>query len=312
MDITDINNKASEYNGYTREELIGKPMSILNSGYYSKNDWKQFWMDIESGKTWQGEMRNKRKDGSFYWLYATVIPILSVDNKVESYLTIRFDITEEKLAKANTVKEVVEAQEHERERFAMEIHDGLGQVLLATKMNLNSLLDDTEDMNADSKSVLMKSNSLLTEAIQEARNISHGLMSRVLNRFGLSHAINEIVTNINSTSQLEFEFNHNIHKLRFEEDIEMGIYRTLQELIKNIINHSKANKASLSIFKNKNTINIKIKDNGIGIKQGVINNPRSGGIGLKNMKSRVEYLGGTFEIKQKVKKGTKINIKLSL
>ena len=92
----------------------------------------------------------------------------------------------------------------------------------------------------------------------------------------------------------------------------MGIYRTLQELINNIIKHSKANKASLSISKKGNKLHIQITDNGIGINQGTINNPKSGGIGLRNMRSRIEYLGGRFLVDIKVKKGTKININISL
>jgi two-component system, NarL family, sensor histidine kinase NreB len=306
--ITDINEKSLEYNGYTREEIIGQSMRILNSNYHSTAEWKGLWKLIQSGKTWKGEVRNMKKDGSYYWIYATVIPILNNQEEVESYLTVRFDITKEKLAKSNTIKEVIEAQERERERFAMEIHDGLGQMMLASKMNLNALSDS---ISKESKGIYNTSLNLLNDAILEARNISHGLMSRVLNNFGLAHAVEEIINNINANSNLEFTFSNNLNKLRFNEEIEMGVYRTLQELIKNIINHSKASKASLSIVKNEGELFIKIKDNGVGIKQGTINNTKSQGIGLRNMKSRIEYLGGTFKI-EKVKTGTEIKIIISL
>ena len=111
---------------------------------------------------------------------------------------------------------------------------------------------------------------------------------------------------------MKFEFKHNIEKLRFNEEIEMGIYRTLQELIKNIINHSKATKASLKIVIEEKDLYIDIRDNGIGIEKGIINNPSSTGIGLRNMRSRIEYLGGKFSINQKLKKGTNIKINISL
>jgi signal transduction histidine kinase len=153
---------------------------------------------------------------------------------------------------------------------------------------------------------------LLTEAVQEARNISHGLMSRVLTKFGLSYAITEIVNNINTSKKLKISFKQNIDNIRFNEELEMGLYRTLQELINNIIKHSQANNASVQLIKKENKLLVQIKDDGVGIKRGLDNNPKSNGIGLKNMKSRIEYLGGKFTIDNKIKKGTKINIELVL
>ena len=310
--ILDANVKSCEISGYTREELIGKPMSIFNSNYYSDKEWKEFWTILKSGKIWQNELRNQAKNGSYYWVFATVIPILNTKNEIHQYLSIQFDITEEKKSKSNTIKEVIEAQEHERERFAMEIHDGLGQILLASKMNLNALQDSSEGLSDDSKEILNTSIDLLNDAVHEARNISHGLMSRVLKLFGLSHAIEDVVENINKTTDLDFTFTHNIKDVRFDEEIEMGVYRTLQELTKNIITHAKATTVTLDITKIKNQLAIIIKDDGIGISKGKINKPKSNGIGLKNMKSRVEYLGGTFKIDNTIKKGTKINIIISL
>ena len=165
---------------------------------------------------------------------------------------------------------------------------------------LNALNDSSEGLEASGKEILSHSIDLLKQAVQEARSISHGLMSRVLNRFGLAFAISEIINNINNTSDLKFLYRHNIEDFRFKEEIEMGVYRTLQELIKNILKHSKASKANLSIFRNESELLIEIKDNGIGIESGTINNPSSGGIGLRNMRSRIEYLGGVLEINEKI------------
>ncbi|MBL4594295.1 MAG: PAS domain S-box protein [Flavobacteriales bacterium] len=310
--ITDLNKGLETITGYSRKEILGSSPNIFNSKYHPPERWKDMWVTIKSGKTWKGEIRNRRKDGSIYWVFVTITPILSNTGIIEQFSSIQFDITKDKIEKSNLVREVIEAQEVERERFAMEIHDGLGQILLAAKMNLSALNDLNEGLDEESKKVLNNSVDLLTEAVQEARSISHGLMSRVLNRFGLAYAINEIVININATLGLEFSFKHNIEDIRFNEEIEMGIYRTLQELIKNIIKHSKSTRATLNIIKKENELFIEIKDNGIGIEKGTINNPKSGGIGLRNMRSRVEYLGGAFKIDNKIKIGTKIEIHISL
>jgi len=310
--ITDVNKKLEILSGYSRKELIGSMPNIFNSSYHTKEEWKGLWGSIQKGEKWQGEIRNKSKNGSIYWVFVTITPIFNNSGKIEQYIAIQFDITEEKTAKTNLIREVIEAQEQERERFAMEIHDGLGQVLLASKMNLNAISDSLTGIDDDSKKIFDKSVDLLNDAVQEARNISHGLMSRVLNKFGLSYALNEIVNNINNTLDLKIDYKHNIENVRFDEEMEMGIYRTLQELINNIIKHSKADKGSLCILQKDNTLHIQIADNGIGINQGTMNNPKGGGIGLRNMRSRIEYLGGRFIVDEKIKKGTKIDINILL
>jgi len=287
-------------------------VNILNSKNFSNEQWKEFWRTIKEGNIWKGEIRNKRKNGNYYWIYATVIPLFDINKKVEQFLTIRFDISEDKIEKDSLIREVIEAQEIERERFAMEIHDGLGQVLLAAKMNLNSLHESNNNLAVEDNKILENTIHLLTDAVGEARNISHGLMSRVLSRFGLAYAIAEIVNNINNTSNLVFTFYHNINEVRLNEEVEMGIYRTLQELIKNIIKHSKATKAKLEITQNGKELDIVIIDNGIGISKTEKVNTQSNGIGLRNIRSRIEYLGGIFEIDNQLKNGTKINIKLYL
>ena len=311
--ILDVNNDVLKNTGYTKKELIGQNPRILKSGYHPQSFYANLWDTILSGKTWKGELKNKRKDGSYYWVFSTISPIYNEDKKIVQFLAILFDITEEKNAKSNLIREVIEAQEKERERFAMEIHDGLGQTLLASKMNLNALGSAFDGLEKEDKDVFENAVKLLTESIQEARNISHGLMSRVLNKFGLAYAINEIVNNINTTQKLKFIFQNNIENQRFNEEIEMGIYRTLQELIKNIIKHSKASIAYLKISKKDNDLTIIIEDNGVGIKKQILLDPKkSGGIGLRNMKSRIEYLGGKFEIDEKLKTGARININISL
>ncbi|MCB9360799.1 MAG: PAS domain S-box protein [Flavobacteriales bacterium] len=310
--ITDVNEKLEHLAGFSKEELIGNTPKIFNSNFHSKEEWNTMWDTIKSGNKWQGEIRNKKKNGELYWVFVTITPICNIMGETEQFIAIQFDITEEKLAKTNLIKEVIDAQEQERERFAMEIHDGLGQVLLASKMNLNAIGDVVEDLDESTQSIYNKSMELLTEAVQEARNISHGLMSRVLTKFGLSYAITEIVNNINTSKRIKIKFIQNIDNIRFNEELEMGLYRTLQELTNNIIKHSKAKNASVQLIKKDNKLLVEIKDDGIGINKGIDNNPKSNGIGLKNMKSRIEYLGGKFTIDPKTKKGTKINIELVL
>lgn len=95
--ISYVNEKFCELSQYTAQELIGQKHSIINSGYHSIEFWADFWRTIKSNKTWSGEICNKAKDGSFYWVKTLIYPVLDENDEVKSYLSVRQDITKEKL-----------------------------------------------------------------------------------------------------------------------------------------------------------------------------------------------------------------------
>jgi PAS domain S-box-containing protein len=111
--ITYVNDIVCQVSGYSRQELLGQDHRILNSGYHEKSFFRHLWQTIQAGKNWKGEIRNKRKDGTFYWVSTSIYPLKNAQGTIDSYWSVRFETTQlknslEKLS--TTTAQLQEAQ----------------------------------------------------------------------------------------------------------------------------------------------------------------------------------------------------------
>lgn len=108
--ITYVNDKFCEISKYSRDDLIGKTHKVVNSGYHSQEFFKAMWHTIRSGDTWQGEIKNKTKDGDFYWVDTTIVPFFSLSGDITKYVSIRHDITREKILQQQLREQIIIAE----------------------------------------------------------------------------------------------------------------------------------------------------------------------------------------------------------
>jgi hypothetical protein len=124
--ITSINDKFTEISQYSRDELIGQDHRVLNSGHHPREFFKAMWATIGHGKVWRGEVKNRRKDGTFYWVNSTIVPFMDGAGKVLSYVSIRTDITDRKQA---------DEQLEQQRRFYERISETLGEGIYVQDVN---------------------------------------------------------------------------------------------------------------------------------------------------------------------------------
>jgi two-component system, NarL family, sensor kinase len=204
-----------------------------------------------------------------------------------------------------SAKLMIDAEERERKRIAADLHDGIGQLLSAAKMNLHAFEDESV-ANRESI-VLAKAIDLVNESAKEIRNVSHSIMPNALLKSGLGMAVKDFIEKLN---QQKLSINVTTIGLNqtFDGNVEIMTYRIIQECVSNVIKHSKASRLDVSVVFENSHLVISIEDNGIGFDKLQLN--KFEGIGLKNIQTRVEFLRGKLEIDSQTNNGTSITIEI--
>ncbi len=214
---------------------------------------------------------------------------------------------EKALLQKQAYSEVLNAEEHERKRIAMELHDGLGQLLSAAKLNVSVLEDVATDQ--EDKDAVNNAGLLIDQSIADLRQISHNLMPSALIRLGLVAALNDMASKINSGRKVNVEISANGISQRLPEPFEITLYRVVQESVNNILKHANATAIHIILRKTGEALELEITDNGQGMPKDADKNSK--GIGWDDIRSRVSMFNGIMMLYSQPGEGTRLNINFS-
>lgn len=216
-----------------------------------------------------------------------------------------FRLKRKDLLKQRLIEAVVETEANERKRIARDLHDGLGPVLSAINHYFQAYIDAKD---ADKEAIRTKMQQVISGAIDEVSRISHNISPYVLENYGLNSALNNFIAPLINTGKIKVDFTSDPTD-RFDVKKELTIYRCVTELFNNTLKHADATHITFDIKSSDKMLYIFYSDNGKGfdIKQG-----KTEGMGLYNIKNRVETFGGKLAINSSPDKGIQVNIEFPL
>ena len=202
-------------------------------------------------------------------------------------------------------KAIIEAEENERKRIAADLHDGVGQMMSAAKMNLSVFEAELPFVNEAQKISFENVIGLVDESCKEIRSVSHQMMPNALLKSGLASAVKEFIDKID-TRVIKVTLHTEGLSERVDNNTETVLYRVIQECVNNVLKHSGADHLDISLIKDLDGIAVTIEDNGKGFDSS--DKLKFDGIGLKNIISRINYLKGTIDFDSAAGKGTLVAI----
>jgi PAS domain S-box-containing protein len=285
-----VNKAAIDHYGYSKKEFLAMTLMDL----VPEEDKPAAVKTISEQKrklnqTYSSISRNYKKNGEIIEVETFSTPIMIKDN--ETTLVIAIDITEKKQYEYKITKAIIKTQEDERYEIGGELHDNVCQLLAASQMSLAML---KKTIPAAPSPLFDQCKDQITMALDEIRNLSHRLAPAFFGDSTLKEAFERLFKNFNLEEEHEVVLyvDKKVLQHAISMDIQLTMYRILQEQLRNIMKYAKASIIEIDLIVFENKLKMKITDNGIGFIVKEVKN----GIGISNMRRRAELFSGKFEI----------------
>ena len=316
--IVAANPAAKRVFGYSEEELIGRSTEML---HVNKAMFERFGSELaatlDAKGVYQCEFEMRRKNGSIIFTEHTVSEVLDESGKRTGAVSVIHDISKRKAAEKKLLAyqdqlrslslELSLIEERERRKLAEDLHDSVAQLLVLSKFNLEDVL--AKSSLGAGRIEIEEVCQYLDEAMKQTRSLMFELSPPDLHALGLTASLGGLAERIGRAHNLQVDFSADeIPEGALNGDACILLYRSVQELLMNIVKHAKVSQAKLSLFKNGDAIRVEVKDEGSGcdlsntVSYGKVE--KKGGFGLLSIRERLLHLGGQFKISSEPGKGT--------
>jgi signal transduction histidine kinase len=259
----------------------------------------------ESKNVYKGRFKHLKKNREIIDvdIYSSLIQI----NNMHYESTIAIDVTEKIRMEHRITKAIIKTQEDERYEIGTELHDNVCQILASSQLSLQML---TDKISPSETKWIEKSKTLIGLALEEIRNISHRLAPTFYDSFSIVDTFKDLLENFNTESKYDCMIEVDVPSMqsKINTDLQLNLYRILQEQLRNISKYAQAKQVTIQLYEEKNKLCFNIIDDGIGFDPYQVKK----GIGLANIKRRVELFAGKMEIISSVGTGCTINIVIPL
>jgi PAS domain S-box-containing protein len=306
-----VNPQFTRLTGFTSEEVLGRSTGILKSRAQSEEFYREITQTVLHGRVWQGEIRSQKKDGELYWEQVSATPITDTNGKITNFVTIKENISERKrVEEALLIRKqqltglyavLHSIREEERRRFSRELHDELGQMLTALRMDLNWLETSLSSGQSPVLAKLATMNVLLDQTVDSVRRISEDLRPGMLDSLGLAPAIENYVGKFSTRTGIPCNLQISGEDFALSSKISIVIFRIAQEALNNAAKYANATRISLKLEQRQHEIVLVIQDNGRGLPES--DEKKKSGFGILGMRERVAMLNGNFTITSSPGKG---------
>lgn len=298
-DVTSWNKGAEMVFGYTSEEMLGKPISIIIPLDRLAEE-KMILEKISRGESVEHyETIRRRKDGRMVDISVTVSPIREKDGKIVGASKVARNITERKRLE----NEILEISEREQRRMGNDLHDGLCQELAGIELMCRVL---EQKLAAKSKAESKQVGNIalhIREAVTHTRNLAHGLSPVELENNGFMSALRELAANVEKVFRVECRFECPEPVLIQNNAVATHLFRIAQEATNNAIKHGRPKHVAISLKPTREKITLCVTDDGAGIQGG---NPNGTGMGMHIMKYRASVVNADLQLRSAAGSGTSV------
>ena len=321
------NDRWYEYTGTTPDQMKGWGWQSVHDPKILPTVLERWKTSIESGKPFEMEFPLLGADGNYRWFLTRIRPVHDQEHKVIRWYGTNTDVDEqrrlfqslseardhlekrvqERTEELNTANQslrqlsirLLRLRDEEQRRLARELHDSVGQLLAAISMNIDIMSAETHKLSSDAAKCVTDNAGLVQEVSREIRTISHLLHPPLLDEAGLASALRWYTDGFSERSKIKVDLDIPANFGRLPNDMEIAIFRIIQECLTNIHRHSESAEATIRISRDDDRLLVQVQDKGKGIpveKQRELSASGRGGVGFGGMRERLHQLGGSLEI----------------